>query len=263
MAFQKYWLACAGVIASLVMFSTELASAQAVGVLERERPAYDAKGIPLGGFRLYPRLNFDTAYDDNVFRLPAGQSDWYFRETPTLRLQSQWGQHFLEVYGGADNYNYSRFSSLDLTDWNIGAAGRYDIARGISVAGTNTYGEYHEALYSPNTVGNQISPTRFHKNHSEVTASYHPASLGIGTGFSIDRLTYASVPLSGGGLIGNTDRNQKEYQAYVRGFYDFSPGYSAFVKASYDSRVFDQFLDRSGFHRSSTVSDSMAASICS
>jgi len=76
-------------------------------------------------------------------------------------------------------------------------------------------------------------------------------TLGIGAGFSVDRLTYASVPLLGGGLLGNTDRNQKEYQAYVRGFYDFSPGYSAFVKGSYDSRVFDQFLDRSGFHRSS------------
>ena len=123
-----------GLIVSLLLFSTGMAHAQvfgapqperqAVGVLERERPAYDAKGIPLGGFRLYPRLNFDTAYDDNVFRLPAAQSDWYFRETPTLRLRSQWGQHFLEVYGGADNYNYSRFSSLDLTDWNMGAAGR-------------------------------------------------------------------------------------------------------------------------------------------
>ncbi len=251
---MKYWeyvLAFAGVIAGLLLFSDAPASAQAVGVLERERPAYDAKGIPLGGFRLYPRLNFDTAFDDNVFRLPAAQSDWYFRETPTLRLRSQWGQHFLEVYGGADNYNYSRFSSLDLTDWNMGAAGRYDIARGISLAGSNTYGEYHEALYSPNTVGNQISPTRFHKNHSEVTASYHPASLGIGAGFSVDRLTYASVPLLGGGLIGNSDRNQKQYQAYVRSFYDFSPGYTAFVKVAYDSRVFDQFLDRSGFHRSS------------
>ena len=251
MNLRKYFFAYAGLVAGLMLFSTGLACAQAVGVLERERPAYDAKGIPLGGFRLYPRLNFDTAYDDNVFRLPAGQSDWYFRETPTLRLRSQWGQHFLEVFGGADNYNYARFSSLDLTDWNLGAAGRYDIARGISVAGTNTYGEYHEALYSPNTVGSQISPTRFHKNHSEVTASYHPASLGIGAGFSLDRLTYASVPLLGGGLVGNTDRNQKAYQAYIRGFYDFSPGYSAFVKASYDSRVFDQFLDRSGFHRSS------------
>jgi hypothetical protein len=249
----------AGLIVSATLLSTGSAfgqipgvpETQAVGVLERLRPAYDAKGIPLGGFRLYPKLNFDTAYDDNVFRLPAAQSDWYFRETPSLRLQSQWGLHFLEVYGGADNYNYARFSSLDLTDWNLGAAGRYDIARGISVAGTNTYGEYHEPLYSPNTIGNQISPTRYHRNHSEITAAYHPASFGIGAGFIVDRYTYASVPLLGGGLSGNSDRNQKEYQAYLRGSYDFSPGYSAFVKATYDSRAFDQFLDRSGFHRSS------------
>ena len=43
MNFRKYFLGYAGVIASLVLLSTGLASAQAVGVLERERPAYDAK----------------------------------------------------------------------------------------------------------------------------------------------------------------------------------------------------------------------------
>src|SRR4051794_39030251 len=87
MNFRNYFFRAgliAGSIAGLMPIYTVPASAQAgqaVGVLERERPAYDAKGIPLGGFRLYPQLNFDTAHDDNVFRLPAGQSDWYFRET--------------------------------------------------------------------------------------------------------------------------------------------------------------------------------------
>ena len=74
MIFREHVLGYAGLVAGLMLLSTDLACAQAVGVLERERPAYDAKGIPLGGFRLYPRLNFDTAYDDNVFRLPAAQT---------------------------------------------------------------------------------------------------------------------------------------------------------------------------------------------
>jgi len=251
MNFRKYLSIYAGVIAGLLMLSTGLASAQAVGVLDRDRPAYDPKGIPLGGFRLYPKLNFDTGFDDNVFRLATGQSDWYFRETPTVRLQSQWGQHLLEFFGGIDNYNYSRFSSLDLTDWNVGGAARYDIMRGAAIAVTSTYGEYHEPLYSPNTVGNQISPNKYHKEHSEITGSYQPNRIGLGAGVSLDRLTYASAPLLGGGLLNNADRNEDQYQAYVRGFYDFSPGYTAFVKASYDGRTFEQYFDRSGFHRSS------------
>ena len=30
---------------------------QDVGVMDRARPEYDAKGIPLGGFRLFPSLD--------------------------------------------------------------------------------------------------------------------------------------------------------------------------------------------------------------
>ncbi len=253
MRFRNYWSVGAGIIVGVLMLSTGLAAAQAIGVLDRARPAYDPKGIPLGGFRLYPQLNVDTAFDDNVFRLPNGQSDWYVRESPVVRVQSEWEQHFVEIFGGVDNYNYGRFSSLDLTDWNVGGAGRYDIMRGAAIAVNGTYGEYHEPLYSPNTVGNQISPSKFHKGHAEISGSYQPNRIGVSGGFTFDRLTYDSASLLGGGLLDNVDRNENEYQAYIRSFYDFSPGYTGFVKVTYDSRAFDQYFDRSGFHRSSIV----------
>ena len=48
---------------------------QDVGVLDRLRPAYDAKGIPIGGFRLFPQLEVSSAYDDNVYLLPSAASD--------------------------------------------------------------------------------------------------------------------------------------------------------------------------------------------
>ncbi len=55
---------------------------QDVGVMERQRPEFDAKGIPLGAFRIFPTMAIGAGYDDNVFKLPAASSDFYFEETP-------------------------------------------------------------------------------------------------------------------------------------------------------------------------------------
>ncbi len=224
---------------------------QDVGVMNRPRPEYDAKGIPMGGFRMFPTMGVTANWDDNVFRQPSSQSDWYFEETPEVRIQSQWGRHFLEIYGGADNYNYSKFSHLNLTDWTAGIDGRYDISRAANVAASGYYGEYHESLGSPNTVGFQESPNRYNKAHGDITAVYQPNRLGFGLGGSVDRYDWKGTPVIGGGTLFNTDRNESEYQAYAKTFYDFSPGYSGFVKALYDNRHFDHFFDRSGLHRSS------------
>jgi hypothetical protein len=222
-----------------------------VGVMDLARPEYDAKGIPLGGFRLFPTMTVSANYDDNAFRQPTAQSDWFFEETPQLRLQSQWGRHFLEIYGGADNYNYDKFGHLNLTDWTTGADGRLDISRAFTASAAGSYGEYHESLESPNTVGFQESPNRYYKGHGEVTATYQPSALGFSAGASVDRYDWLDTQEIGGGTLSNGDRNETESQAYLKSFYVFSPGYAGFIKASYDDRSFDDFFDRSHLHRAS------------
>lgn len=225
-------------------------TAQDVGVLDQARPAYDAKGIPMGGFRLFPSLGLDATYDDNVFRLPAAQSDYFFTIAPTLRLESQWGRHFLEFYAGLDDYDYASFTREDLMDWKVGSDGRLDISRAANLTANFSYGELHEALSSPNTVGFQASPNRDYLTHGDLVGTYQPNRLGVALGASVDRFDWSNTPLVGGGTLDNADRNETEYQSYAKVFYEFSPEFSAFFKSSYDDRTFDQELDRSGTDRS-------------
>ena len=230
---------------------------QDVGVMDRPRPAYDAKGIPLGGFRLFPTLDLDASYDDNVFRLATAQSDYFFTISPALRLQSQWGRHYLEVYGGATNYEYATLGSENLTDWKVGADGRLDISRAAMLSANVFYGEFHELWSSPNSftipdaTGYQASPNRYYQTHADIQTAYQPNRLGIGFGVSYDHYNWLDTPAIGGGTLYSTDRNEDEYQGYAKLFYDFSPGYLGFVKASYDERHFDLLYDRSGLDRSS------------
>jgi hypothetical protein len=227
-------------------------TAQDVGVLERSRPEYDAKGIPLGGFRLFPTLDLAGAYDSNVFRREDENSDGVYTIAPTMYLKSQWGRHFLEFYAGSKSYFYSDYTDENLTDWKVGGDGRYDISRSAMLAVNAHFGEMHELWSAPNNVtGYQAKPNRYYQGHADMTAAYQPNRLGVGVGASMDRYDFTDTARIGGGVLSNDDRDQYNYQAYAKVFYDFSPGYSAFVKASYDERDFDQFYDRSDLHRSS------------
>ncbi len=226
-------------------------TAQDVGVMDRLRPEYDPKGVPLGAFRLFPNLVSSVSFDDNVRRRSPTTSDIYFEQTPTMRLQSQWGRHFFEIYGGVDNFNYVRSGNLNLTDWNIGSDGRYDISRAMTLSALGSYGLYHENLESPNVVGGQVAPVRFFKTHGEMTATYTPGALGFGAGVSVDRFNWGTTYLIGFPNFSNADRDETVVQTYGKILYNFSPGYSGFVKVLYDSRSFDRFFDRGGLHRSS------------
>jgi len=225
---------------------------QDVGVMDRARPAYDAKGTPLGGFRLFPGLDISSSYDDNVFRTNSPLSDWFFTISPGARIKSQWGRHFFEVYGGSNTYAFTKYTAENLTDWRVGADGRYDISHAANVTASASYGQQHELWSAPNNVaGFQAAPNRSWQAHVDTSATYQPDRLGIGIGGSFDNNNWTRTPLIGGGYLNNDDRDQHEYQGYARIFYDFSPGYSGYVKASYDERDFDQLTDRSGVHRSS------------
>src|SRR3546814_13984988 len=35
-------------------------------VLERPRPDFDPKGLPVGGFRIFPQVTVQESYDDNI-----------------------------------------------------------------------------------------------------------------------------------------------------------------------------------------------------
>jgi hypothetical protein len=228
------------------------ASDQDVAVLARPRPEYEAAGIPLGGFIAYPTIGLGAAQEHNVFYLASAQSDTFFTETPSLRVQSDWGRHYLDAYMGADNFDYITHTQLDLTDWKGGADGRLDISRAFTINAQGFYGLFHESLSSPNTVGFQASPNRYNQGHVDLDGKYQLNRFTFDLEGTFDRFDYSDTPLVGGGSLFNGDRNESTFVGSAKATYDFSPGYSGFVRVLYDGRDFDNFLDRSGDHRSST-----------
>lgn len=211
---------------------------------------YDAKGLPLGGFRLFPTLDLGANYDDNVYRTQnSAKSDYYFLENPGFILKSQWSRHELDLFGALNAYQYASLDSENHNDWNIGGNGRLDILRGTYFAGGGSYAVQHESRTSPDQSGYAKEPTQFALARADAALEYRPYHFGFSLGGNYTRYDYDPTKLIGSTSIDNTDRNRDEYIAYAKSSYEFSPGYAMFVQVNYKDVRYDLDLDRSGLQR--------------
>src|SRR5262245_25676957 len=136
--------------------------AEGEDVLTRARPDYDALGISLGAFRLFPTFDLTATYDDNIYRTTDdAKSDWFFQYAPRASFRSQWSRHALNIFGGASFVDYSRFSGEDQTNWDVGLDARVDIVQGSFFNGTTSRTQTHEARFSPDSPGYIAEPIPF------------------------------------------------------------------------------------------------------
>lgn len=215
-------------------------------------PDFLAKGVPLGVFRLFPDLVTNISYDDNVFRLQSGgKSDFFFTESPTLVLDYETNEAHVDLYADGTLNEYTQLTSVNNNEYDFGARGSYLISSAAQFAGNISYSQLAEPLSSPDTTGSQARPNIYNLFDASGQVTVKPNRLGIIIGGSDDSYHYQDTPELGGGELDNTDRNNAVYRGFVTVDYDFSPGYTGFVRATYNSDDFQLSEDRSGYNRSS------------
>lgn len=216
-------------------------------------PYYLPKGIPLGApWRLFPNLFTGISYDDNVFRVPtAQQSDFYFTINPTLVLDYDTSRARLDIFADANFYEYAKLTNVSTTNFDLGLRGKYEISSASTIQGGTSYSQLSEPLSSPNTAGFQQGPTQYTVFDVNGQVNYQPNRLGIIVGGKFDAYRFLNAKLLGGGLLGNKDRDNDDTLGFAQVNYDFSPGYSVFVRAAANTDDYQQVPDRSGIFRSS------------
>jgi hypothetical protein len=199
-----------------------------------------AKGMSFGGFRLFPTLGLASTYDDNVyFSQTATTGDYFFTESPQARLQSDWSVHELDVYAGANLYQYATLSGQNRTDWDVGGDGRLDIFQGVDLSGNGSYTVGHLANSSPDQPTTAKTPSEFSTTATNAVLAYHPYHFGFSVGGTFNRYVYDPTLLVNGSTVSNVDRNEDQYVIFAKGSYEFSPGYAVFLQANDNSVDYD------------------------
>jgi hypothetical protein len=224
-------------------------------VTERPRPELDPLGVHAGSFFIYPRVELDQLYNDNIYASGSNKVDDLITVvSPTVEAKSNWSTHALNAEAGVSSGFYWDNSSQNYLDGFVGTDGRYDITRNLAAFGGLRYEHLHEERDSPDNpgvgVGGAAKPVEF----DAYTARAGVVSRGLRVGYQGDvgfrRENYHDVDRVGGGTLDQDARDLNTYLANLRVSYEIVPRYEAFARFGYNHRTYDED-DPAGFTRDS------------
>jgi hypothetical protein len=245
-------------LAPTLAFANDPDEAETADVVTRPRPDYDARGIHMGSFYLYPSWTAGAGYSDNVFNTNTGAvADTFFTSDEQMRLRSNWAQHALNVTAEAKTYWYDQQTTENRTDWNVSADGRLDIARGTDISAEVHYKDYHEErgtdLVGGLQVGDPAEPTSLSDLGASLAFNHTLNRLMLSVGGSVDDITYRDTPVVGGGApIDNKDRDRTVAEVFAKATYEVTPDTGLFVRGAWNDRNFRTAVDDFGFNHDST-----------
>ena len=238
--------------AAVVLAAAPIAAAQErvpVAIGSSERAAFQAQGLPVGGFRIYPSLRLSTGYDDNVLIGGAhDQGDGFVTLAPTAEARSQWTTHALNLRTFLRENRYFRRHQQNNEEYGAFTDGRLDVSRGMTIGGSADYSRTVEVRGTP---GDLISidtliPVSTTNASLQTTNRFNRVLLTISG--STSRYRYGNIS-DGGVLINQAFRNRDGYSASARVSYQYSPQTQLFVSGSYNAinyaRVGTGSVDRS------------------
>lgn len=228
-------------------------------VLERARPEYDARGIRMGSFFLYPSLSAGGGYTDNVFNEPSGVGDYFYTLAPQVKLQSAWSRHELSLTADAKSFWFADQGSEDRTDWNLGANARIDIVRGTDFKFDAALAQLHEPRGTDLTgglaPGDPAEPTEYGRMHVGAEFGHTFNRVHISVGAALTSFDYEDTPRVLPAIpasFNNDDRDRTVTDFFAKLSVKASEDTAIFLRGRIDDHDFDALVDDDGFNRDSS-----------
>lgn len=233
-------LSVAAVTASAETAFSQNTVERGVSVYNRPRPDYDALGLRLGSFFLFPTTSISEEYNDNIYASKNDKEDDFITIlNPSAKLVSNWSRHALTLDAFSRSGFYADHSSQNFWDFGAGANGRVDIQRSTWLDASASAARLHEAAGSENFSGNWKEPSEYYNYRTQAKLSHVFNRLAVAAGGAFDRKDYQDVQLRGGGTDNQTNRDRNVYEAFSRFAYNVNPNLNPFVEGRYNWRRYD------------------------
>jgi hypothetical protein len=238
-ALALLWLAPAHAQALLSVPSEEYSRGRNVGVAERPHPEYDAAGMPLGAFRLYPTLSAQAVHTDNVFATDSGKvSDTFARIASSFSVTSDWSRNAVGFGAQVSHDVHADVTSEDSTSYSVQAGGRYEITP--DVIGTLLAEHEHgvEARESSTSAALAVKPSEYDRDSVNLVVVNQIDQLRLRGSVSYVKSDYEDLPAFGGGVVLNDLRDDEVVTYGARADFALSPDTAVFASLSYNTRDF-------------------------
>ncbi len=217
-----------------------------------ETSPYDATGIRVGSFLLFPELSVETVFTDNVLQSStSARSDHAYALSPSLVLRSDWSRHSLEATLAATRSYYDDFQEQDDETYAGALQGRFDVTRRTAIQLDTAYLFDKEEVSSDDTPAGAAERTPFIIRSAEAELRHRFNRLTASLRGRLSDEDYDDVALIGGGTANNDDRDLTEREVTGRLSYEFRPGVAGFIEGSRNERDFDTPIDDNGIRSGS------------
>jgi hypothetical protein len=211
-----------------------------VSVRERPHPEFDQLGAPVGPFRGYAQLPVGVTFTDNVFATGTNaESDMIYVIAPSVRLQSEFNEHELNVFADIDYLGYTDFEDESRTNASIGADARLDVRRDLTANFNVSNGWFEEARTNPNTPGGSAEPVEYNQSSFGAGLSHELSRVRLSGSASLTSFDFDDAVDGIGAPIEQDDRDHDAFGYRFRADYAYSPSVSFFASAEYTDRDYD------------------------
>lgn len=217
-----------------------------------ERPApvadpYAPLGLRVGSFLLFPAIETDTVYSDNVFLSARNaRSDRAHGLRPSLVFRSNWSRHELSGEARAVRTYYERFESENDRAHDLLLRGRLDVTRRTNLEGEIASSLAQESRDSSDFPEQAANRPDVETERAAIQGSHRFNRLSLRLRGEVRSEDFGEVLLSPGGPDVNENRDNTRYETSGRAAYEFRPGVSAFAEASVNERRFRRSFEEGG-----------------
>ncbi len=218
-------------------------AAQDEAVMSRSRPDYDAVGISVDGFRVFPSLEGALEYDDNIYNSDNNKrADESFIISPKVEVQSQWDRHALNLSAGGAFDRYFKLGSEDTDQYNFDGNGRLDITHAIALDLDGSFARRAEARGSFGDVIIGGEPSRYNDAAAKGKFVVQFANVTIAAGGGVEDFNYLPIHINDV-VFSQNYRDRLEADGSLRLDYAVGPGLRAFVAGTYNNQNYRERVD--------------------
>src|SRR5262245_46664686 len=146
-------------------------------ITNRARPGYDAIGVPLGGWTLFPEFGVGAHYSDNVFAATDDEKDDVAALfLPSLRLYSKTESYKADLGASSEIARYDEYSGEDYEDTRLWANGQLGAGSVGWIDAEATQAWLHQLRTSTDDVlGSDL--TKYQRSAMYLAYTHSPGSL--------------------------------------------------------------------------------------
>jgi hypothetical protein len=225
------------------------ASASTGGAVEKRG---NDLGISVGAFTLFPQLDLNLGYDDNVFATStATTASAVAVVRPSLELRSEWLNHSIRLVANGGFGYYANAPTQNFQNYLIQADGKLDIRNDVWATGMIAFRRNTEALGTPNVSFAQ-APTVVDSVpvelglHQRFNRLFYQLNVSATKYWYYDYSTITSLGLPA------ASRDRTEYEERLKIGYEVNDNLTFFLIPGINQRRYVDTLNSAGQQRDST-----------